>query len=224
MTKNTRIGLWVCGGATLAVVVGLFALYWATQYVPDFYRRALAVDPKEQEKASDEMLQNTAALVSDVKTKDRWQARFTAEQINGWLAVDLRRNYKQSLPESVRDPRVSIAEDEMTLACTYESGGFESVLSLVVDPYLPLSTPDVIALRIRRARAGLVGLPLQKVCDGISQAARSTKFGLTWSAPDGDPVALISLPETQGGRRRVRIETLQLRDGEIYVAGTAERK
>ena len=105
MRKKTRIALWIGGGLALAVGVALFAVYRATQYVPDFYRRALDADAKEQEKASDEMLQRTAALVSDVKTKDRWQARFTAEQINGWLAWDLPRNYPQSLPESIRDPR-----------------------------------------------------------------------------------------------------------------------
>lgn len=224
MTKRTRIALWIGGGLLLAAVVALFAVYRATQYVPDFYRQALEVDPNEHEKASDEMLQLTAALVSDVKTKDRWQARFTAAQINGWLAWDLPRNYPKSLPASIRDPRVAIEKDEMTLACTYTSDGFESVLSLAVDPYLPLSTPDVIALRIRRARAGLVGLPLQRVLDGISQAARSSHFRLEWGTADGDPVALIALPEPHDGRRRVRLETLQLRDGEIYMVGTAERR
>ena len=52
----------------------------------------------------------------------RWQALFTAEQINGWMAVDLARNFPNTLPPGVVDPRVDIRPEGVTVACRYLEG------------------------------------------------------------------------------------------------------
>jgi hypothetical protein len=95
------------------------------------------------------------------------------------------------------------------------------VLSLTIEPYLP--KPSVLALRIVSARAGLLPLPLGRVLSGLSLAARDVQLRLEWRRAGGDPVAMLSLP-TGDGDRIVRIDTLRLGEGEIYVAGTTERQ
>jgi hypothetical protein len=79
----------------------------------------------------------------------------------------------------------------------------------------------VVALRIIRARVGLLPAPLGQVIDRISQAARAMPFRLEWRHAGGDPVAMFSLPPTEANRP-VKIETLRLGDGEIYVDGTTQ--
>ncbi len=214
--------LWACGIILAIIVGGLYLLYRATQHVPEFYRQAVAIDPAMQERASDQMLQQTTALASDVKKPGHWEALFTAEQINGWLAVDLVRNHPDALPPQLRDPRVAIEPGEITLACRFQRGGAASVLTLEVEPYL--AENNMLALRFRAARAGLVPMPLSEVVDRLSDAARHTDLRLQWRQKDGDPVALIPVPQPRdAGGKVVRIEVLDVRQGAVYVAGTTEQ-
>jgi hypothetical protein len=218
--KRLRIAALLGGGLVLLIAVGLCGLYWALKQQPDFYRQAIQVDPALQKKASDQMLQRAAALRSDLEKEGRWQALFTAEQINGWLAVDLVENYPDMLPESFRDPRVQIQPDRMTLACRLKQDALDSVVTLTVEPYLV--EPNVLALRIRGARAGLVPMPLAEILDAVSEAAAQMDLNLRWRRAEDDPVALISFsPLTTDDGRLVQIETLQLSEGEIYLAGTS---
>jgi len=217
--KKLRIALLIFLGVLAVIAAGLFGLYRASQQVPKFYRQAITLDPVAQKQASDQMLQQAAALASDLRKEGRWQAVFTAEQINGWLAVDLLENHPGALPRSLRDPRVAIDPDGVTLGCRFQRGNLNSVVTLTIQPYLP--EPNVLALRIHKARAGLLPMPLAEILDRISQTARRMELRLEWRQTDGDPVALISIPPPRDQQGKVvRIETLRFRDGEIYLAGT----
>jgi hypothetical protein len=204
--------------ALIAVIAGLFV---ALRYEPGFYRDALAVDTQNQEEQSDQMLKRMAALVSDVNKPGKWRARFTADQINGWLAVDFVKNHHNALPPSFHDPRVSITPDGIVLACRYEGGIVSTVLTLTVEPYVP--EENVLALRIVKVRAGLVPMSLEKVLKGISDAARQSDWRLEWRQSGGDPVALLHPPPADdAGDLAVKIETIRLGKGDIFASGVTE--
>ena len=76
----------------------------------------------------------------------------------------------------MRDPRVIINAKQIIIACRYEHGGVNSVLSLTVEPSVP--EPNVVALRIVKARAGLLPVPLSGVLGRISEAARGMDFSV----------------------------------------------
>ena len=109
------------------------------------------------------------------------------------------------------------------LACRYEEWIVSTVLTLTVEPYVP--EENVLALRIVKARAGMVPMPLGKVLDAISDAARQSEWRLQWRQAGGDPVALLSTPPPDNaGDLAVKIETIRLGKGEIFVSGSTERK
>jgi hypothetical protein len=204
----------------IAVLAGLLL---ALQYEPKFYRDALAVESEVQETASDQMLQRVAALVSDVRKSGKWQARFTADQINGWLAVDFVKNHPGALPPLFCNPRVSIESDRIVLACCYEGWIVPTVLSLTIEPYVP--EENTLALRIVKARAGRVPMPLGKVLDGISDASQRSEWRIQWRQTGGDPVALLSMPPPDNdGDLTVKIEAIHLGKGDILVTGSTARK
>jgi hypothetical protein len=157
-------------------------------------------------------------LYSDARRKGEWHAIFTAEQINAWLAYDLPKLYGKEIPAEIRDPRVSIAPEGITLGMRYEDGTLPVVFSLAVDAYL--SDPNKIALRFRNARAGALPFALGSVLDEITRFARGASIPVEWTRTDGDPVALLSLdaPPDKHGNTLV-LEALELHDGEIYVSG-----
>ena len=150
---------------------------------------------------------------------------FTAEEINGWLAVQLPKQFPQLLPPGMADPRVAIEPDRIVLACRYQHHGVDSVLSLAVLPYVP--EPGVLALRIGQPRAGLLPLPLDGVLKNITKALQAANLDAPWKwqQAGGDPVLRITLPTVPGKHRKhVRIESLQLRAVRFYVEGTTQRE
>lgn len=208
----------ILGAIPVAVGAGGLALYQALRHTPEFYRQALAIEVAAHQVASDQMLQRATALASDVNKPGRWQAVFTAGQINGYLAVQLPKDHPGLLPAGFRDPRVAITPDHVALACRYEDARVACVLSLTVDVYL--AGPNVIALRIRRARAGAIPLPLDDVLRQISRATERLAWRVEWRQAEGDPVAQIHIPVSRGkDRKQIQIDTLRLGEGEIYVSG-----
>lgn len=206
----------------LLVVAALVILDRAARHVPEFYRRALVADTAASARASDEMLRRAAALAGDVKRPGRFSALFTAEQLNGWLAVDLPRNHPGALPSEVEDPRVVIESGRVLFGCRYRRGEASNVLWAEVEPSLP--EPNLLALRITEARVGKVPLPRRELLARLSEAAASAGWALRWQEADGDPVALVALGGLIDTRRgqRVVVDTLRLGDGEVFLSGKTE--
>ena len=99
------------------------------------------------------MIRRSATLSNDVRRGGRWQATFTVQQINGWLAVDFARIVQcDSAP--IAQPRIAIHQGEIILGILYDRPPIQTVLSLTADAYM--QSPNVLALRIRRTRAGAV--------------------------------------------------------------------
>lgn len=217
MSRRLRLLILVAGGLTATTVLVLLGLYLAARHEPAFYRKAMEIEPATLDKASDRMLQQATALANAVRKEGHWEALFTAEQINGWLAVDMLKNHPNALPPTLCNPRVTIDAKQLVIACRFQDAGINSVLSLTVEPYV--TKLNVVNLRIIKARAGLLPMPLGPVLDHLSQAARDLHFHLQWRRSGGDPVAVLSLPAGDD-RQPVQVESLRLGDGEIYIAGT----
>ena len=48
----------------------------------------------------------TAALNNHLRRMGGWEAHFTDQQVNGWLAVDVPKNHPDLLPPEISHPRV----------------------------------------------------------------------------------------------------------------------
>jgi hypothetical protein len=219
MRKPLRIVLWISVGGLVLLLVTLAMLYQATQTVPEAYEQALEIDPATLRQGSDELLRRASALASDVQREGQWEAWFTEEQINGWLAVDLPENHPDTLPGWVRDPRVAIDDGRVALFCAVERDDRRSVLTLHIEPYM--AEPNVVALRLLGARAGVLPLPLGRVTEQVTQGARDAQLRVQWQQAGGDPVALVHVPELEtDDEKSLRVERVEVSQGQIYVAGT----
>jgi hypothetical protein len=204
--------------AAIAMVGGIVML--TTRHVPEFYAEAITAEPHEQRQANDELLERATTLNNDLRRGGRWQALFTAEQINGWLSVDLEENHPELLSEGFSEPRIQIRKGKATIACRYKSGVMNTVASATFELYL--AEPEVLALRIDNVRAGALPMPMKAIVDGVAQAAERLNLRVQWRQVKGDPVALISMPAAHDDKLVYKLDALEMREGELYIAGRTE--
>ena len=148
-----------------------------------------------------------------------WEVIFTSEQINAWLAADLEQKFPQLLPTGVSEPRVAIEDGLAKVACRYTSPKFSTVFSLELDSFLTETTNE-FAIRIAKARAGALPVPLKRFFDQITARAEEANLSVLWTQQEDSPVALVKLPTNLDDvRSDVVIEVIEIEEGQIRIAG-----
>ena len=197
-------------------------LFQASQSVPDFYEQALNQDSAESIVAGEQFERSVLSLTNDLQTHTHWQATFTADEINGWLTADLPAQFPGVLPRSVREPRVALDEGEAQLACRVESKRLSAIVSFDLAIFLT-ENPNELAIRVNGARAGSVPVPIKDFLNKVTNAARRAKLQIHWTHDGGVPTALVKIPSHHKDLKRgVLVESLELRPGELFLAGRSE--
>jgi len=216
MARKIRIAA-ICGVIASAIVVALVGgAFYAAQQVRPFYEAALRIEPEALERGRQEMESRATALYSDAKQTGRWQALFTTEQINGWLATQLSASTGAELPANIRDPRVAIGPDVLTLGFRSTSGGVETVIS--VDAGVSLTDDGAVAVQLLSVRAGALPLPVLQLADQLADACKKMKLPVRWTRSGGKPVALVEIRSSEP----IYVDAIQLDEGQLYVAGHTE--
>jgi hypothetical protein len=221
MVRKLRIAAVCCLVAIALIAAALWGAYVASRQVRPFYQQALQLDPGALERGRQEMESRASALYTDAQQAGKWHALFTDEQINGWLAVQLA---DQAAPESepplaaVRDPRIDISADLLTLGFKATQRGVESVIS--VDASVFVTEEGDVAVRLLNVRAGALPLPVAMVADRIAAACQQLSLPVLWIRQDDCPVAMIKIRnEEASDGRQFHLDAIELTDGELYVAG-----
>ncbi|MBM99988.1 MAG: hypothetical protein CMJ77_12750 [Planctomycetaceae bacterium] len=209
----------------LAIMVGLafYSVFRASQSVPEFYTAALELERDVASKAGDELEQQVEELHQELEQGSRWEIVVTAKQINGWLAADLDQRFPGLLPPEVKQPRVAFQDGETRVACRLETPNVTTVLSMALEPYLT-ETPNELAVRIDHVRAGRVPVPLKELLNQVSEVAMEVEVPLHWAQEDGDPVAIVQIPQSHEQLSTgVIIDTIRIDDGQLYIAGRSDK-
>src|SRR5207244_7358450 len=94
----------IIAAAVLVIVIGTVALlvvHRAIQQVPEFYRRALAAPTSGQYEQGQRFEEHALAMHNQLQHASRWEARFTQEERNGWLAAEMPAKFPRELTPGV---------------------------------------------------------------------------------------------------------------------------
>jgi hypothetical protein len=209
-------------GACIALAgAGAAAMYArvALRQMQPFYATALKVQPRELKTASREMESRVAALYSDANPPGRWQAAFTDDEVNGWLAVALTEKFPELLPPEVADPRVAFVDGGVLIGFHWRGDHLHAVVT--VEAEAAMAGEDLVTLRLKRARAGSLPLPLADVVEQISLGAEELQWPLRWTHEDGSPVAVLKTADAfSTDDQRRQLEIIEVREGELLLAGS----
>jgi hypothetical protein len=210
---GTAILLLFAGSAGAALVLLL-------RHEPNFYRRA-AVPPGPERKAlSGGFFGQAVSFRNHIKEDAEWHDTFSEEQINSFLEDDLVRSEGSPfrLPGHITDPRVTLEPDRIRLGFRYHVGRFSTVVSIDMGVWLTTAESNVVALELRRMRAGALPVSAQSILERLTEAADSNNIKVAWYRHDGNPVAILRFQSDQP-HPTVLLENLDLHPGKIYIKG-----
>jgi hypothetical protein len=218
MSRKLRIAAIGALIVTTFLVAISGGVYYAVHQVRPFYEQALRIEPEVVEQSSRELETKATALYSDAKQVGQWQALFTAKQINAWLAKQQEADKNGELLGKLRDPRIALSRDCLTLGFRYKSGGVETVFS--VDASVFLTEDGSVGIRFKSASAGALPLPVAQAAEVLAAASKKRKLPVRWTQEKGQPVAIVNIASNAStANRDFFLDKIELRDGEMYVGG-----
>jgi hypothetical protein len=211
--------------ALLGVLVALagvpLALRQGLRYQPDFYRERVVVPPERRRAEAQQFVAQSVQLRNDIMNEAAWEASFSDEEVNAWLAEDLVEHFADQIPPGVSEPRVAFEPDRAILAFQLDQGALKSVVWVVAR--LRVTAPNELALTLEKVRAGVVPVPYDGLLDRVTAHARAQGVAVTWDRTGPSPVATITYRPTLR-RTDIRLEQIQFLQGRVRLAGRSERR
>ncbi|MCS6976579.1 MAG: hypothetical protein NZM31_06160 [Gemmatales bacterium] len=208
------LGLIVLLGAVVLTVV-----VWLLSCEPELYVQAEMPAGPDRVRLSQEFEKRAFDLFNEIQNEDDWEAEFTEQQINSWLAEDfVESNLARQLPEQISEPRVALRPGKLFLAFRYGGPDFNTVVSLEGKVWIAPREPNTLALEIESFKAGAIPLSPRFLQQELTEGARQNNIDVQWYRKDGHPVAVFRL---QADRRDpgVQLRELELKDGALRVKG-----
>jgi hypothetical protein len=210
--------VWSAVGAS--VIGALLCVgFWGLRYEPDFYSNAGEPPSEQRHKRAEKFVSQSLQLRNDIVNEAHWEAVFTDQAVNAWLAEDLVESFADYLPGGVGEPRILFEPDRITLAFRYQDGAIPTVVWAVIRA--SVSNDNELTLVIEKLQAGAFPMPMDQMLERLSRHARERGLDVSWSRLDGQPVATIRYV-ADADRKDVVLESLQVAQGWIRLSGRSD--
>jgi hypothetical protein len=200
----------------LLLGAGLAWVIYSVRQVRPFYTAAMTIPQEKLKEGNREFLNRASRFKNDIAKPGEWTLLLTDEQINGWFGVDLANNHPDVLPKEIHDPRVKITPELISLGVMVDREPFPVAAS--IDFSLQITNPRELMIRIITARVGNLPWSVEMIVAQIRHWANEQGWTLRETTIGNDPVLLLS-PPAPDGRAEMTFETLELREGEVYLKG-----
>ncbi|MFM7412740.1 MAG: hypothetical protein ACKO6E_05975 [Planctomycetota bacterium] len=208
----------VLAAAAITLVAAVAVTVVAASRLPESYARHEALGGPAAEQAARRFLGGVSRLHADFIREGAWEAAFSEDELNAWLAVDLPRNHPHALPGRVREPRVSLQPRRVDVSARLVVAGLRPVVSVGLG--VRLREPNQLGVTVEEASLGAIPLPRGPVLSEIRR--RFDRLGMVTSVQrlDDRSVLVVYIPSThESGGMSHWLESLSLAEGSVAVAG-----
>jgi hypothetical protein len=211
----------VIAGLVASLFLILPGLVWLSlTHKPNFYRDLTNLPREQLQGKAKHFVASSLQLRNDITNEPDWQAVFTDQEVNAWLAEDLVTHFADQIPPEVHEPRVAFSGDRVTLAFQLDKGPIRTVIWVVIQASVP--EDNVLALTIEKIRAGVIPISADRFIEPISFQAKEHGLDLQWSRENDMPVARIRFNPSHD-RTDIVLEQLNIRKGQIRLSGRSDR-
>lgn len=213
----------ILGMAGISVLALVPIVYFGLTYQPTVYRRLRQAElpPEQRHRQAKRFVSHSIQLRNDIENEPTWEAEFSADEVNSWLAEDLITSFADQLPPEVHEPRVAFEDNTTTVAFELDRGPLRSVISVVCRAHVP--EDNVLALTIVRIQAGIIPLPAEEWMDRIASNARKHGLDFEWGRDGSHPVAFFRYT-TDPARTDVVLERVEVLPGKLRMAGRSNKR
>ncbi len=206
---------------SLTTLVAIPSIAWVSlTHQPKFYRAMVQIPHERQEEEAKRFVAQSLQLRNDICNEPTWEAVFTDQEVNAWLAEDLVTHFADQLPPEVHEPRVVFETDRVTFAFQLDQGPVKSVIWVVARPRVP--EPNLLELTLEKIRAGALPVPADKILDRIVEHVGDRGLDIEWKRVDNLPVVTLRYT-TDNERDDVRLVRVEIQNGRIRLAGRSDR-
>ena len=207
--------------AVAAIVAAIPVAVWLMlTHQPMFYRKMASLPRQQREAKAKHFVASSLQLRNDIANEMTWEAVFSDQEVNAWLAEDLVTYFADQIPRAVHEPRIAFASDRVTLAFQLDQGPIRSVIWVVARVRVP--EDNVLALTLEKVRAGVIPISVDRFVKPMTAQAKDHGLEIRWTREDGLPVAQIRFRPDQV-RSDVVLERLRIRQGQIRLSGRSDR-
>ncbi len=219
-TSTLRKRLRIAGLVASIFLIVPTAVWLSLTHPPNFYRELTGVPREQLQKKAKHFVASSLQLRNDISNERDWQAVFTDQEVNAWLAEDLVTHFADQIPPEVHEPRISFSGDRITLAFQLDKGPIRTVIWIVAQAGVP--EDNVLSLTIEKIRAGVIPISADRFIEPITLWAKAHGLDLKWSRENDLPVVSIRFNPSQN-RNDVVLEQLNIRKGQIRLSGRSDR-
>jgi hypothetical protein len=208
-------------GIFLILLLVLYLLYFSAQRLPDFYRKTLAVDWETQEQRNKKMREKITALNNDLqKTGTPWQANFTADDLNAYVAVEQAKEGSHLFPKEIVEPRFAFSDRQADFACRVEQGTLSGILHLSLGLTLP--EPNRFVIQVKSAKLGKLPISKEIPAKIIVETFEKESYPVEYGVKDGDPTITVTIDIKYKNNRLVLLDGVVLQNETIQLSGSTE--
>ena len=199
-----------------------YLMYRAAISGPKFYRDLTTESRSDARQLGDQLESAILELHNSAVRENEWSLEVTDQEINAWLVDYLPRKYPLQNPDSITDPRVKIADDEIKLAFRVKSERFPFVVCIHVEPFIT-SDGNNIGLSFSKAYIGILPLGKKRIVEQLSSAASKIDIPIGWTQDKNGPIAILS-PQIKLAKqleRKIEIKSIKVMGSSLYLSGIA---
>jgi hypothetical protein len=201
------------------VALGLAAVGLAAALrVPEAFRGPPFAKRAGAEEAARRFVSGLSALHAAFIREGAWEGAFAEDDVNSWLATDLRKNHRDVLPNRVTDLQVDFRPRQIAASARLAVAGLRPVASVVLG--VRLREPNQLGVTVEQAAVGAIPLPGGPILAEVRR--RFEQLGMVTSTRqlDGRSVLVVYIPSThESGGPSHWLEALSIGDGSLAVAG-----
>ena len=205
----------------LLLIAALCFVYYTSQQLPEFYEAAMRQEEAQNRAMGSKMEATAFDIYHSAMFPTTWEGRLSEMEINGWLASELPAKFPEMLPENIKDPRVSLEANELTIACRCSYKDLQGILVGKFDLFCT-EQPNQVAVRIGSIKLGVLPFPVSQFADVITDLLRKSGYESSWSTKDGDPLLLVTVPDDHlviEKYYRIEVRSFDIKDKAIFITG-----